>query len=377
MIDSSLDNFITTHWLNQRVDIVVAVTSTKDQSSLTTSTSSSTTTTTTSKKPTLAQTASASLILDTELAPFFAERLSKESNMSDAFYHIETPLDLLLSQQFINDYIKPGGFTALTQYNRLDDGNVVAFIPNGKVLLNVDKDTYQQLGLTGQHSHFSKTKPQRYVITLDCRSKEMMPDSSLYKRVIWCLKDRVSSISMIVSSIDPSTGHPRPIKFPAGVNVKRVVNIKKRSYETYRVPVVPALNGVDKAERIEFMECWNEALGLVLCGLNEDKVVLNLNAALTPESSRLTDCFVASTEGMVTPQSVLSLIRTVRRIMTNKKVAIDWVSIQVTGFQDTPVTWANNEHGYHINGDNNYSIILHPNNEYWTLATLGHQDTFS
>lgn len=113
------------------------------------------------------------------------------------------------------------GFYALSIGDRIDQHNACCILPTGKMILSVDKDTYEQLGLTGKKSAFSsRLKANRFSkclsaftctlrqphtlhrsyqkdITIDLTAPSFKPGKKNYDRVRWCLTDRVSPVQML------------------------------------------------------------------------------------------------------------------------------------------------------------------------------------
>ncbi|KAG8133284.1 hypothetical protein E2320_011090 [Naja naja] len=96
----------------------------------------------------------------------------------------------LVTQEFINTFVKKGSCYALTYNTRIDQDNTAALLPTGKLILSVDKDTYQELGLQGNPSLYSGKKPMRYIITVDLMDTAFTPENKKYKRIIWALKEK-------------------------------------------------------------------------------------------------------------------------------------------------------------------------------------------
>ena len=57
--------------------------------------------------------------------------------------------------------------------------------------------------------------------------------------------------------------------------------------------------------------------------------------------------------------------------------SVPWVSFTVAGFQDSPVSWGQIEHGFHQNGDNLYNCVLFPDKHCWFYKLLGPNDRIS
>lgn len=57
-----------------------------------------------------------------------------------------------------------------------------------------------------------------------------------------------------------------------------------------------------------------------------------------------------------------------------KTADLPWVAVTVWGFTDCPVTWKQNEHGHFVSGENLYTFVLFPNDQYWLYTAMGDQD---
>ena len=51
-----------------------------------------------------------------------------------------------------------------------------------------------------------------------------------------------------------------------------------------------------------------------------------------------------------------------------------WAALSVWGFEDAPVSWRTNEHGWHFSGDNNYTVVLFRTGQFWHLTSLASHD---
>lgn len=67
----------------------------------------------------------------------------------------------------------------------------------GVLRLTLDRDTHEQLGLTGSESHF-KPRASRYNVSVDLRAPSFAPGKKLHERVLWCLSKRVSPAELFV-----------------------------------------------------------------------------------------------------------------------------------------------------------------------------------
>ncbi|KAM6963007.1 ribonuclease P protein subunit p40 [Aplochiton taeniatus] len=115
-------------------------------------------------------------------------QLSSVINSFHNYYLIRSlPVYELLDKTFL-DFVLNGATYALSYKTQIDQDNTFALIPDGHLILSVDKDTYEQLGLEGKPSHFIHRRPMRYVVTIDLTDKTMAPGEKSYQRVLTSLK---------------------------------------------------------------------------------------------------------------------------------------------------------------------------------------------
>jgi len=58
-----------------------------------------------------------------------------------------------------------------------------------------------------------------------------------------------------------------------------------------------------------------------------------------------------------------------------KAEQLPWISVTVHGFTDSPLSWAQHEHGFSDNGDNLYTVVLFPDDHCWLYVATGTRDT--
>jgi hypothetical protein len=64
----------------------------------------------------------------------------------------------------------------------------------------MSKDIYEQLGLEGKPSYFNKKIPSRYVVTIDLVKSSFRPGKKNYRRIQWCLTNRLDlNLNVLVS----------------------------------------------------------------------------------------------------------------------------------------------------------------------------------
>jgi len=73
----------------------------------------------------------------------------------------------------------------------------------GKLVLNMNKDVFMQLGLEGHPSEFSQKQKSRYVVNVDLTSSYFHPGKKYYKRVEWCFTDRLNLLFDFIAAWVP------------------------------------------------------------------------------------------------------------------------------------------------------------------------------
>ncbi|XP_018572465.1 ribonuclease P protein subunit p40 isoform X3 [Anoplophora glabripennis] len=93
----------------------------------------------------------------------FPESLTEKLILDCEYYKIcdLNPSDLL-NRNFLKFFIKSGKLTLLSSNTRIDCDNCIGITPDGQLILSVDKETFQNLGLDGKKSHFTGKNKYRY-----------------------------------------------------------------------------------------------------------------------------------------------------------------------------------------------------------------------
>ncbi|MES1907038.1 MAG: hypothetical protein MHM6MM_000235 [Cercozoa sp. M6MM] len=84
-----------------------------------------------------------------------------------------------------------------------DRGNTMCIVGNADALtlvLHVDRDTYQQFGLSGSRSGFRESRDSLRRIFVELSSDAYMRKGRIYERVQWCLQNRVNDAKVVIAS---------------------------------------------------------------------------------------------------------------------------------------------------------------------------------
>eukprot|EP01083_Nonionella_stella_P131773 400584_1 len=168
----------------------------------------------------------------------FLPSSSQSTQLNDSkskFYKIRAHPADLVSSTFVETYVKNGDFVALSLRTPIDHCNTMSFLPKGKLLLTLDKDSYQVLGLTGKPPS-KRANHSRYTVTVDLVSPKYTPGSRIYERVQWCLsRDRVDEVELICMWL--KDGISQNITFPKSVRVtQRSLEFSEHVFESLRQP---------------------------------------------------------------------------------------------------------------------------------------------
>ncbi|XP_078282701.1 ribonuclease P protein subunit p40 isoform X3 [Rhinoraja longicauda] len=244
----------------------------------------------------------------------------------------QLPLHELLAPEFINTFVKKGKCYALSYNTRIDEDNVVALLPTGKLILSVDKDTYQELGLEGQPSKYSHRTVMRYIVTVDLSEASFVPGGKRYDRVLWALREKKPLIFDLLMSCDSSAGGREASLASYFTQYQCQAYVPKLATRILNGTSCPVLlsseldgKGCESCDSLEFLD-W---LGAVFCDVDW----------LYFEEPKLAQ----------------------------------WLSVTVHGFADSPVSWGQSEHGYHKGGENLYNVVLFSNQDCWLHMAVGTQ----
>ncbi|KAM9667471.1 ribonuclease P protein subunit p40 isoform 1-T1 [Trichechus inunguis] len=294
------------------------------------------------------------------------------------YYFVKNlPLHELISHEFINTFVKKGACYALTYNTNIDEDNTVALLPNGKLILSLDKDTYEETGLQGRPSQYSGRKIMKFIISIDLMDLSFNPDSKNCKRTSWSFKEK------------------KPLKFdfllawhPTGAEESTMMSY----FSSYQIqehqpeialstlmdlpcPVLQshALQGVPEAAcSAQELFDW---LGAVFSHINLNNEPNNfISTYCCPQPSTVVSkAYLCTVTGFLLPEKISLLLEQLRRYFNEPKLA-PWVSLSVQGFADSPVSWRENEHGFRKGGEHLYNFVIFNNQDYWLQMAVGAND---
>ncbi|CAH1175714.1 unnamed protein product [Phaedon cochleariae] len=289
------------------------------------------------------------------------EQLNEKVTQDCSYYKIlGLKLEDLVSLKFICGFIRSGKLSLLSIDRRIDCDTCFGLDPYGQLLVTVDKETYQSLGLEGSISHFTRKLKNHFTITVDLADEKLIKNTSRLSKLKTCL-GRLEKCSVIVTWKPPNEDIcPSSIaKYfsDLGYVVKQCTPNFRRHTVYSKVPDFD-LGSIDVTNAKEFAE-W---LGFVsIDGDFQEDPSGYLSSYVVPSATGVAkkiDCL--QWRGFFTATDIKEMIEQI--IKTTNLANLPWISIYIQGFSDSPVSWTNEEQHYYTNGDNGYIIIFNKEN---------------
>eukprot|EP00743_Colponemidia_sp_Colp-15_P003527 GILK01003805.1.p1 GENE.GILK01003805.1~~GILK01003805.1.p1 ORF type:complete len:375 (-),score=42.92 GILK01003805.1:120-1214(-) len=297
------------------------------------------------------------------------------------FYEMTTPLETLCSESFVDSVLKSTRFAALSKGTPIDRTNSVAILRSGSLHLNLERDTYQQLGLVGKPSALKTHKGERYSVSVDMLAPSWRDGKKLYERVQWAFKDRTEPVSLYCYCLDPTEGVPSSevlLRDTVGENLStHTLTMSETNYST-PIPDMDLVKEQLKSAHDKETVCLGLYEWIGLCAAN---LLPNLYTSLADQflssympEVPLTTSPVASSSmrwtGFISPEFIFEKLAAARNVVQSGSAP--WIALTVWGFEDAPISFGHNEHSFsHTGGANGYTCLLLPNEEYLLFTSLG------
>uniref|UniRef100_A0A2I3G8K5 Ribonuclease P/MRP subunit p40 n=1 Tax=Nomascus leucogenys TaxID=61853 RepID=A0A2I3G8K5_NOMLE len=252
------------------------------------------------------------------------------------YYFVKNlPLHELITPEFLSTFIKKGSCYALTYNTNIDEDNTAALLPNGKLILSLDKDTYEETGLQGRPSQFSGRK----IMKFSSEESTMMSYFSKYQ-----IQEHQPKVAL--STL-------RDLQCPV-----------LQSRELEGTPEV-------SCQALELFD-W---LGAVFSNVDLNNDPNNfISTYCCPEPSTLVaKAYLCTITGFILPEKICLLLEHLCHYFDEPKLA-PWVTLSVQGFADSPVSWEKNEHGFRKGGEHLYNFVIFNNQDYWLQMAVGAND---
>ncbi|KAM9307946.1 ribonuclease P protein subunit p40 [Gastrophryne carolinensis] len=301
----------------------------------------------------------------------------KLKNVIDGFgnyYFVKNfPLHEFITQEFRDTFVKKGLFYALSYNTQIDQDNVAALLPTGKLIVSVDKDTYEELGLQGKPSQYSGKSTKRFIVNVDLT--DLSPDGKKYQRVRWAFAEKKPLTFDFLLAWDNLETPVIKSYFSKYIVKECPFKISSFVSKDLLCPVLKSreLHGKE-GESCTASELF-EWLGAISNNIDCNNQASSFVSSLCcPDPNILIDkAYMATITGFITPAKILLLLQTLREYFDEPKLS-QWVSLMVHGFADSPVSWKECEHSFFKGGENLYSIVVFNNEDYWLQKAVGAHD---
>ncbi|XP_006888793.1 PREDICTED: ribonuclease P protein subunit p40 isoform X3 [Elephantulus edwardii] len=252
------------------------------------------------------------------------------------FYSVKNlPLHEFISPEFLSTFVRKGACYALTYNTNIDEDNTVALLPNGKLVLSLDKDTYEETGLQGHPSQYSGRK----IMKFSAEESTMMSYFSSYQ-----IKEHQPCVAQsVLADLQCPVLHSHTLQGQPEVACS--------SQELFD---------------------W---LGAVFSHVNLSNESNNfVSTYCCPQPNALvTKAYLCTITGFLLPEKITVLLEQLCHYFDQPKLA-PWISLCVQGFADSPVSWKEQEHGFQKGGEHLYNFVIFNNQDYWLQMAVGAND---
>ncbi|KAM9739238.1 ribonuclease P protein subunit p40 isoform 2-T3 [Dama dama] len=289
----------------------------------------------------------------------------------------DLPLYELITHEFINTFVKKGSCYALTYNTNIDEDNTVALLPNGKLILSLDKDTYEETGLQGRPSQYSGRKTMRFIVSIDLMDLSSNLESKKYKRVSWAFREKkLLKFDFLLAWHQTGAEGSMMMSYFSGYGIQEhQPKIALSTTRDLRCPVLQSgwLGGEPEvACSARELFAW---LGAVFshADLNNEPYNFVSTYCCPQPNTVVAQASLCTVTGFILPERICVLLERLCRYFDEPKLA-PWVTLSVQGFADSPVSWRENEHGFQKGGEHLYNFVIFNNRDYWLQMAVGAND---
>ncbi|KAK9324520.1 ribonuclease P 40kDa subunit-domain-containing protein [Lipomyces orientalis] len=302
------------------------------------------------------------------------------------YYHATTSLGSFLKPEFLNQHIKKDNCLVLS-LAEIDTEDVYC-IYEGVLRLSLRKDTYERVGLQGKASRFSKA---RFIVEMNLRSPNFLPGHKGFDKLIKAtesspLRHPIPFLICVFpsagssSSLSPLPDYFKATAYPQQYSITHIPNAvivpPLSPFKSALALTGPSYNSISKSDIEVYIDEvvregvlhileWTSLLGLqserIQFGRQIDPLLSTYSVfedegveeIANPKIDKVTKI---SLEGFLTSRMTKDVFDELLKLLPPHS----WAAITVYGFQDAPVSWASDEHSYLIGGENDYTIVIKP-----------------
>ncbi|XP_018534628.1 ribonuclease P protein subunit p40 [Lates calcarifer] len=293
-------------------------------------------------------------------------------NSFSSFYLIrQLPIYELLDKHFLETAVYQGSVYGLSYRTRVDEENCVALMPNGRLCLSLDKDSFQVLGVEGKPSRFNHRANSRYVVSVDLTDSSMAPGGRGYLRLLTGLRSRLHLKTDFVLSHHPGGGASLQSLLSRHDWSEHRPEISHHALTNLSCPALPT-SDLQSCDPHSFLE-WLGAMDADVSCENSSSSFLSSLVCPEPKTT-LSRALSVSVCGLLLPQDIHRLIQELRCYLEQPRLE-SWASLTVHGFVDSPVSWGGGEHGVLRGGENLYTLLMFHDHTYHLHLATGAHDT--
>ncbi|XP_028020281.2 ribonuclease P protein subunit p40 [Balaenoptera acutorostrata] len=297
---------------------------------------------------------------------------------SGPYYFVkDLPLHELIAHEFINTFVKKGACYALTYNTNIDEDNTVALLPNGKLILSLDKDTYEETGLQGRPSQYCGRKTMKFIVSIDLMDLSSKLDSKKYERISWAFKEKkpLKFDFLLAWHQTGAEGSAMMSYFSSYRIQEHQPKIVLSTMTDVQCPVLQSGELRGQPEAACSAQELFEWLGAVFsnAALNNEPDNFISTYCCPQPSTVVAKAYLCTITGFILPEKIRLLLEQLCRYFDEPKLA-PWVTLSVQGFADSPVSWRENEHGFRKGGEHLYNFVVFSNRDYWLQLAVGAND---
>ncbi|XP_071820009.1 ribonuclease P protein subunit p40-like isoform X2 [Apostichopus japonicus] len=301
----------------------------------------------------------------------------------DSYYLVKRlPVVELVKEEFVKEILRKGHFTGISVGTRVDNHTVVAVLPSGHLILSVDKDLYQELGLSGKPSKYTGRNATRFVVEIDLFNANHSNGKKQYNRVLWSLKDRLNLTFNFIFSWEPI--NEEKVNFMQLTRlwdkyVLEDLSIVSHTIQKTQTTVVPKLSHnqslVSTPGDGQDVSSIYEYIGTISCDANQvgGPGIYSSSYTCPEPCEEVKGITCQRWSGLISSEKIKQLLKALRSFVKSDAF-VPWAALTVHGFDDSPVSWWRKEHGFHKNGCNLYTILILPDDTYWLYMAIGTND---
>ncbi|CAF90279.1 unnamed protein product [Tetraodon nigroviridis] len=289
-----------------------------------------------------------------------------------SFYLIRNlPIYELLDRDFLRAAVFQGSVYGLSHRTRIDEDNCVALLPKGRLVLSLDKDSYQVLGVQGHASRFNHRAAGRFVVCVDLSDGGGAPGGRSYQRLLTGLRSRLQMKADFLLSHHPGGGASLQPLLSRYEWSEHRPEVSRRALAELSCPALLTadLQPRDAHAVLEWLGAVDAAIGC------EDPPPSFLSSLACPEpTTTLSGALSVSVCGLLLPHDVHALVQRIRRYLEPPRQP-PWAALTVHGFADAPVCWGGSEHGVLKGGGNFYTLLMFQDHTYQLYLAAGAHDS--